>query len=155
MRVRYAALAAIAAFTVAVPASADNINCAKQKTSTEQCLRTGGQVEAIGTDKADRIIGTSGPDEIYGIGGPDYINGGNGDDRINGGSGNDRLYGGAGDDIIQGNGGLDRIYGGSGDDKIYARDGMKDVIDCGPGKDEAYVDADDTVKNCEKVVRRR
>ena len=42
---------------------------------------------------------------------------------------------------------------GTGEDTIYARDGERDVINCGPGYDIAYVDrSEDGVHNCEAVV---
>ena len=51
--------------------------------------------------------------------------------------------------------GHDHIYGGRGNDTIYARDDTRDVVDCGPGHDTAYVDPHDVVRNCEKVKRSR
>lgn len=50
--------------------------------------------------------------------------------------------------------GKDKFWGGSGSDLIIANDGEKDVIDCGPGKDEAVVDLGnlDKIENCEEIV---
>jgi Ca2+-binding RTX toxin-like protein len=80
-----------------------------------------------GTARADRLVGTNYDDVLKGFGG------------------NDTLIGGGGKDIL---------YGGLGNDVIRARDGRRDVVDCGPGRDVAYVDRLDKVaKNCE-VVRR-
>jgi Ca2+-binding RTX toxin-like protein len=51
-------------------------------------------------------------------------------------------------------GGNDTLIGGPGNDTIYARDGKRDVIDCGTGKDVVYADRYDKVAaNCEVVHR--
>jgi hypothetical protein len=97
-----------------------------------------------GGARADRMTGTAGADLIYGRGGNDTLRGGSGNDVLNGGPGNDVLYGGAG---------LDRLYGGPGTDILKARDGERDVVDCGPGRDTAYVDRHDRVSGCERVIR--
>jgi hypothetical protein len=80
-----------------------------------------------GTAHADRLVGTA------------Y------DDVLNGFAGNDTLIGGGGKDILR---------GGLGNDVIRARDGRRDLVDCGPGRDLAYVDRLDKVsKNCETIKR--
>lgn len=86
-----------------------------------------------GTPRADVLVGSSEDDVIFGRGGAD---------RIFGKGGNDRLSGGPG---------RDRIYGGPGRDLILARGGGADLVDCGPGKDVARVDARDRVRHCEMV----
>ena len=98
-----------------------------------------------GTAKADRLTGTAGADTIHG-------NGGN--DRISGGAGADKLYGDAGSDTINPGAGRDSAYGGAGSDTIQARDGERDVIDCGAGRDTVVADKTDTVKGCETVKKR-
>jgi Ca2+-binding RTX toxin-like protein len=98
-----------------------------------------------GTARADRVTGTAGADVLYGLGGNDVLLGE---------KGNDVLYGGRGDDVLDGGAGLDRLYGGPGDDTLRARDRNRDVVDCGPGRDVALVDASDRVSGCERVVRR-
>ncbi len=51
-------------------------------------------------------------------------------------------------------GGAGKPVDGQGRDVIRARDGTRDVINCGPGKDVAYVDrAEDGVFDCERVVK--
>jgi Ca2+-binding RTX toxin-like protein len=70
-----------------------------------------------------------------------------------GGKGNDVLSGGPGNDVLDGGTGLDRLYGGPGNDTLRARDGQRDVVDCGPGRDAATVDRLDRVSGCE-IVRR-
>lgn len=48
--------------------------------------------------------------------------------------------------------GTDKFWGGSGRDLVVADDGQKDIVDCGPGNDEAFVDAGlDKVSNCEEI----
>jgi YVTN family beta-propeller protein len=101
----------------------------------------------------DRIFGGSGNDRIFGGSGNDVIRGGWGNDRIYGGPGNDVIRGGPGNDIIRGGTGNDRIYSGLGNDTVHARDGHRDVVDCGPGRDAAFVDPVDVVRGCERVVR--
>jgi len=41
-----------------------------------------------------------------------------------------------------------------GRDVIFARDGERDVIDCGTERDTAVVDRLDVVSNCERVLRK-
>ena len=111
----------------------------------------------VGTAGADVICGQWGRDVIHGLGGNDVIDGGVGADRIDGGPGNDvllgdlnsdRIQGGPGNDRIVGGTGFDRLSGGAGADTIDARDHERDVIDGGPGRDSARVDA-----KLDKVVR--
>jgi Ca2+-binding RTX toxin-like protein len=86
---------------------------------------------ATATD--DTITGSNDPDNIMALGGDDTVNAKGGNDRVNGDIGNDRLNGQAG---------TDRVYGQAGDDVISARDGKRDIIDCGRG--------DDTVANYDR-----
>lgn len=97
-----------------------------------------------GTAKADRITGTAANDVLYGLGGADVLLGLNGNDVLSGGRGDDRLDGGPG---------RDRLFGGPGNDTLRARDGTRDVVDCGPGRDTAVVDRVDRVSGCELVRR--
>jgi len=99
-----------------------------------------------------RIVGTSKGEYLAGGGHDDVIFGMGGNDTLLGGAGDDRIYGGPGNDIITGGSGADHLYGGPGSDTIYAADGERDVVDCGPGKDRAVVDAVDATVNCEVVV---
>jgi Ca2+-binding RTX toxin-like protein len=84
-----------------------------------------------GTIHADQLVGTPGPDVICGLGG---------DDSLNGLAGNDRIEGGAGDDYIIGGTGRDTLIGGNGNDTFAAKDGTRDVVNGGPGTDNAVVD---------------
>jgi hypothetical protein len=82
--------------------------------------------------------------------------------RLQGTAGRDFLCGGAARDVIVARGGKDRIVGlggsdvllgGAGNDVVDARDRRCDVVDGGPGKDAARVDAADVVKRVERVRR--
>ncbi|MDQ4049130.1 MAG: FG-GAP-like repeat-containing protein [Actinomycetota bacterium] len=127
----------------------------------------------IGGFGDDRLHGQSGADRLNGERGRDRINGGSsndvisagssgdrvagdqGGDRINGNSGNDSLSGNSGKDRITGSTGSDRISGGSGGDRIAARDGRRDRVNCGTGRDSVVADSIDVVsRNCERVSRR-
>lgn len=84
-----------------------------------------------GGDLADSADGGLGNDNLYGGGEGDVLRGGPGDDDIDGELGNDYVYGGPGADTIVGGKGSDTIVGGTGADDIDAKDGMRDVVDCG------------------------
>jgi Tol biopolymer transport system component len=98
-------------------------------------------------------------DSLYGGPGNDRLIGGFGRDILNGGPGNDVISGGGSVDTITGGPGRDTINGGGGGDVIYARDGQRDVIDCGKngygkaGRDTVYADRIDVISNCEIVHR--
>jgi Ca2+-binding RTX toxin-like protein len=139
-----------------------------------------------GTDGPDHLVssnqlfqivdGRGGSDVIVGrgaayvgdalLGGPgnDVIRGDYWPERLEGGPGDDTIYGGVNRDTLIGGPGHDRLYGQGGTDTIYARDGERDLVDCGrntgktnttPERDTAYVDRFDVVKNCERVHRTR
>ena len=107
---------------------------------------TGGP--CVGTKKADIMIGSPGTDQIKGRGGADGINGFNGDDTIDGGGGNDSIG-----DQLGTVPDVDHITGGKGNDVINVREqdpsDEPDFVDCGPGTDTVFVDANDTRLNCE------
>ncbi|MDQ4047797.1 MAG: hypothetical protein M3131_00200 [Actinomycetota bacterium] len=124
----------------------------------------------IGGFGSDRLHGQSGADRISGERGLDRINGGSsgdvisagssgdrvagdqGNDRINGNSGADLLKGNSGHDRITGSTGTDRIAGGSGNDRVNSRDGRRDRVNCGRGRDRVSADRFDVVaRNCERV----
>ena len=123
-----------------------------------------GDDDIAGNSGSDRIKGGRGRDAIDGGSGSDRISAGSSDDRVSGGSGNDRLTGNSGDDAVRGHGGNDRISGssgtdrlsgGSGRDVIGARDGRRDRIACGRGRDTVVADRRDRVaRDCERVRRR-
>ena len=108
----------------------------------------------------DRIAGGPGDDALRGHGGADTVDAGPGqdtldggarDDRLSGGAGPDELDGGTGDDRLHGGPGPDELAGGRGDDTIDARDGARDTILCGHGRDRVRADRRDRVTGCEVV----
>lgn len=107
-----------------------------------------------GTSKKDRLEGTQGGDRITARGGNDRVKALGGEDCVRGNGGRDRLKGNDGDDTLSGGPGSDRLSGGDGRDRLKARAGGRDVVNCGPGRDKAVVDARDRVRGCEKVRRR-
>ena len=138
------------------PGSINNIQCSSSAPGA--VLGRFGYV-CTGTDQNDQMTGDSGKNEINGKLGDDIMKGGLGDDFIEGDSGNDKIDGGDGDDVIQGGFGADTIKGGEGNDKIYHRDSRAtspdnsiDIIDCGPGQDEVWINTQsdvDSAINCE------
>lgn len=81
--------------------------------------------------------------------------GGPGPDVIDGRGGNDRLFGRGGNDRITGGPGRDVIDSGPGNDRVLARDGARDAIRCGTGRDTVVADRVDTAaRDCERVSRR-
>ena len=125
--------------SVNADAPALNVNPANVVPATHVAAHT-----RSGTAMADRISGSAANDVLYGLGGADVLLGL---------KGNDVLYGGRGDDLLDGGPGLDRLFGGPGNDTLRARDGRRDVVDCGPGRDKAIVDRIDRVSGCEIVKR--
>jgi hypothetical protein len=124
-----------------------------------------------GTGSGDVFTGSAGPNQFSGGSGDDQINGGGGDDNLSGDGGDDRVFGEAGNDKVEGTNGADIVDGGPGMDQIYgdiancsvfcnldadqlfARDGERDVVDCGGGADQAQVDSLDIVAFCSNVDR--
>ena len=77
-----------------------------------------------------------------------------GDDRLDGGRGDDVLSGGHGYDTVTGGPGRDRLSGGPGRDRLEARDGRRDSVRCGSGRDRVIADQLDRVAaDCERVSR--
>jgi NitT/TauT family transport system substrate-binding protein len=98
---------------------------------------------------------SSGDDILWGTDSADKINGGAGNDTLFGWFGRDTLVGGAGNDLVFAGPTGSVVSGGPGNDTVVANDGRKsagrNLIDCGPGRDVAYVHKGDKVKNCEVV----
>src|SRR5947208_10702529 len=118
-----------------------------------------------GTPGPDTLSGTAGDDLIYARAGNDIVRAhdgndvvyaGAGNDVIRGGPGNDIVYGGDGNDVIWVGAGADVQYGGPGNDVLHAlaNDNERDVLDCGPGLDVAYIVQHDalTLHGCEKII---
>ena len=102
-------------------------------------------------DCGKRLAGGPANDRLLGTGAGDRISGRGGADRLLGRGGTDCLRGGAGNDLLVGGGGADRLRGGAGRDRIWARDGARDVVSCGPGRDVARIDERDVARGCERV----
>src|SRR4051812_33224860 len=89
-----------------------------------------------------------------GTGGNDKLTGTAKNDTLNGRRGNDVLRGLGGHDLLIGGPGRDALWGGGGEDTLQARDGARDVLDCGSGRDVVHADKVDVVaRNCEVVHR--
>ena len=108
-----------------------------------------------GGTSCNTILGTPGKDRLHGTGGEDCIYGRRGADqpcrRARG-----RTLSGAMAVATSGSAapGPTRLLGGIDRDLIRARDGERDVVDCGRGRhDRAIVDAADRVRGCEKAKR--
>lgn len=108
---------------------------------------------AVAAPEGGQLTGTSGRDFLCGGAGVDVIDGGAGNDGLAGLAGADRVLGGAGNDTLRGDAGSDSLRGGAGNDVLNARDGMRDVVDGGAGKDVAAVDALDVVRRVERIRR--
>jgi Ca2+-binding RTX toxin-like protein len=125
--------------------------------------------ELYGGRGNDRIDGGDGDDWISGdppqgddyytemfTPGADLMNGGPGDDFITDDIGRDRFNGGPGDDWLLGgedpSGARARAVfsGGSGNDEIDARNGDRDRVACGGGRDRAALDRRDARRSCER-----
>jgi hypothetical protein len=105
-----------------------------------------------GTGAGDRLLGLAGNDALSGRGGADCLGGGRGRDKLSGGPGADVLRGNGGRDVLVGGPGKDRLFGGIGQDTIRARDGARDIVNCGIGRHNvAFVDRVDSVRGCETV----
>jgi uncharacterized repeat protein (TIGR01451 family) len=107
-----------------------------------------------GGDGNDVLDGDGGNDSLWGSDGRDRLFGGSGNDRLLGGAKADELHGDTGNDEFAAGTGRDRVWAGPGNDTISARDGSRDVIDCGAGVDRVTADRRDRVRRCERVSRR-
>ena len=110
-----------------------------------------GSDRLYGQDDRDEAFGGSGHDRLEGGAANDMLAGGLGNDDLIGGSGSDRLFGEAGRDRIVGGGGRNQIDGGDGNDSIAARNGERDRIVCGIGRDRVRADRFDRLNGCESV----
>jgi Tol biopolymer transport system component len=99
--------------------------------------------------------GADGNDLLRGGKGEDALFGGAGRDRLVGGSGSDFLSGGAGADRLVGGPGHNRFAGGSGNDSVNSANGVREMVDCGFGRDRVTADPRDTLSGCERVRRVR
>lgn len=145
------------------PIARDRIACGAGRdiVDGDKLDEAGADCEIVAVD--GRIDLTNGPDvfklfrsglSVFGRGGNDVITG-IGADVIDGGKGNDRLVGGSDVDRLTGGTGRDKVFGGGAGDTIRVRDGVRDFVGCGPGRDVVKADRRDRVRSdCEKVSRR-
>ena len=108
----------------------------------ENIRGTNGPDVLRGTEMADTIKGLKGADRVLGRDGSDEVRGNRGADEVRGGGGPDEVYGGLASDSL---------YGRFGDDSLFAKDGVRDFVYCGPGRDRAVVDVRDRVQGCEII----
>jgi Tol biopolymer transport system component len=99
-----------------------------------------------GVNDNDRLIGGKGDDALFGGPGSDRLVGGSGADYLSGGSGHDRLVGGPG---------RNRIEAGGGSDSVNSANGVRELVDCGFGRDTVTADRRDRLSGCERVKRVR
>jgi Ca2+-binding RTX toxin-like protein len=105
-----------------------------------------------GQDARDELFGGSSADRLDGGAGNDMLAGGSNNDDMLGGSGNDRIFGESGNDRIVGGGGRNMVDAGSGNDSVEARNGERDRIICGSGRDRVHADRYDRLNGCEIVT---
>jgi hypothetical protein len=149
-----AALALSAATAHAAPLRGTPLDDRLAGTPRADSIRAGSGDDVVsGRNGADRLWGGPGDDSVSGMAGNDSLHGDAGRDVLSGDAGRDLLRGGAGPDTLTGGAGIDRILGGPGKDLIRARNGGRDRVDCGPGRDTAILDTRDVAVRCE-VIRR-
>jgi PKD repeat protein len=86
------------------------------------------------------FAGATGGDLLDGGDGADFLVGSRWKDRLVGGAGADRLHARGGPDLLVGGEGRDGLFGEGGSDTALARDGSRDRVVGGSGKDRAQVD---------------
>jgi Ca2+-binding RTX toxin-like protein len=138
--------------TVACGAGTDIVDADKLDVVGADCEVVAVASRVLLTNGADRFTAFRSGLSVFGRRGNDVITGAF-QDRMDGGRGRDRLNGGDGVDVLTGGPGRDRLFGGTGNDVLRARDGERDLVSCGKGKDRATVDRKDAVLSCEKVSR--
>jgi Ca2+-binding RTX toxin-like protein len=130
----------------------------------DRLVGNGGNDRAVGGRGRDRVSGGAGNDVLSGGTGRDRLVGDAGDDRLtsgagndtlSGGAGRDRLSAGAGADVLRGGAGANTLLAGLGNDTVDVRNGRRDTVDCGAGRDSARADSVDRLRRCERVTRAR
>jgi Ca2+-binding RTX toxin-like protein len=104
----------------------------------------------FGQAGADTLLGGAGTDKLDGGTGNDKLGGGAAADKLTGGAGKDKLTGGAGGDTITGGKAKDTILAGAGNDSVNSKDGVKETVNCGKGRDKVKADRKDRLIGCEK-----
>ena len=138
--------------TVSCGAGLDTVDADKLDQVDPDCEIVARASRILLTNKADRYTLFRSGLSVFGRRGNDVITGAF-QDRIDGGKGRDTLNAGDGNDVLTGGPGRDRLFGGTGNDRLFARDGERDLVSCGKGKDRATVDRKDQLLSCEKVSR--
>ena len=95
----------------------------------------------------DRLYGENGNDELH-LHAP-------GTTLADGGNGSDGIHGSDGSDVIVGGTGNDTITAFAGNDRINVRDGERDTVNCGAGRDTVRADRRDRLRGCESVTPKR
>jgi hypothetical protein len=121
--------------------------CVKVRNGTEK------KDQIRGSDDSEFIRGLRGGDRLRAKGGDDCVRGNRGKDRIRDGKGEDEVKAGKGRDRIGGGPGKDQFKGGAKRDRIKSKDGARDVVRCGKGRDKVIADKRDKLRNCERVKR--
>ena len=113
----------------------------------------GADVKLVAKGGVDDVLSSSGFDLLDGGGGNDRLRARDGSDILRGGEGDDELVADDGDDLLDGGLGTDRFDAGPGEDELLAREGVRDIIDCGAGKDTLAMDLKDGAPpaSCETV----
>jgi Ca2+-binding RTX toxin-like protein len=107
----------------------------------------------LGAAGNDRLNGGLAPDHLFGGADTDKLFGGDAADKLNGEGGSDELFADAGDDRLTGGGGRDNMQGGDGKDVLLAKDGLKDTVAGGPGRDKAKRDRGlDVIRSIEVFI---
>ena len=111
--------------------------CKRRTASTVRCtLSQARRIVLTGGDQADKLTvrGTR----------PVQISAGRGADVVTTGSGADKVTAGPGSD---------KVTTGAGKDTVEVRDGERDVVNCGAGRDRVTADGLDVLTSCETVDR--
>ena len=117
----------------------------------DDCIFGRGAIDTInGQAGDDRLYGDADSDMIDGGDGKDRVGGGAGEDIVDGGKGSDTVDGGDGNDLVADRSGNNSLKAGAGNDTVISNGGGADKIDCGKGKDVAYISKNDKVKSCER-----
>jgi Ca2+-binding RTX toxin-like protein len=103
----------------------------------------------------DSLAGSVGNDTVLGGPGNDRMTGARGNDTLSGGTGADRLDGGGGNDVLRSGPGAGVILAGVGNDRVDARNGRRDRVSCGAGRDSVQADRADVLRGCERITRSR
>ena len=129
-----------------------------------------GEGDRVAPD-VEHVWGGAGPDTLIGNASDNLLNGGYGADALSGGAGSDLAdYSERDEDLTLRLGGtpdsgsaadnrgdaiatdIEAVVSGAGDDTIDSLDGRGADIDCGPGRDQVFVDPGDRHEQCESLT---